>query len=173
MDRCAPAAVAGARGSAPTSAPSTAAASATVRPCGPTVSWLCETGTTPARLVRPTVGLMPTTPFALEGQTIEPSVSVPSATAHRLAETATAEPELEPHGLRSSTYGFRHWPPLADEPLDEWLDRKFAHSLRLALPRMTAPPSRSRAPPVPSRARPPPTRASEPAPGTLPPGVSP
>src|ERR671935_2951333 len=79
--------------------PRAAAASATVRPCGPTVSWVCEMGTTPARLVRPTVGLMPTTPHSDDGQTIEPSVSVPSAAATRLAETAAADPELEPHGL--------------------------------------------------------------------------
>ena len=35
------------------------------------------------------------------GETIEPSVSVPIATAQRLADTAAAEPELEPDGLRS------------------------------------------------------------------------
>src|SRR5438094_204778 len=57
-------------------APRTAAASATVRVCGPTVSWECEMGMTPARLTRPTVGLIPTTPFAVAGQTIEPSRDV-------------------------------------------------------------------------------------------------
>ncbi len=62
---------------------------------------------TPARLVRPSVGLMPTTPLAAAGQRIEPSVSVPSDAAHRLAATATAEPELEPQGERSSEYGLR------------------------------------------------------------------
>ena len=45
-------------------ADSTAAASATVRACGPTVSCVCEIGITPCRLVRPTVGLMPTTPLS-------------------------------------------------------------------------------------------------------------
>src|SRR5262244_2957830 len=79
--------------------PRAAAASAAVRPCGPTVSWVCEMGTTPARLVRPTVGLMPTTPFALPGQTMLPSVSVPSDTAAKFAEVAAPEPELEPQGL--------------------------------------------------------------------------
>src|SRR5438552_6946853 len=82
--------------------PRTAAASATVRVCGPTVSWTCEIGTTPARLVRPTVGLMATTPLALPGQTILPSVSVPNETAAKFDEAAAAEPELEPQGLRSS-----------------------------------------------------------------------
>ena len=39
------------------------------------------------------------------GQTIEPSVSVPSPAAQRLAEIAAPEPELEPQGLRSRKYG--------------------------------------------------------------------
>src|SRR5947207_15842711 len=80
--------------------PKAAAASATVRPCGPMVSWVCEIGTTPARLVRPTVGLMPTTPLALAGQTMLPSVSLPNDTVAKFAEAAAPEPELDPHGLR-------------------------------------------------------------------------
>src|SRR3954454_3680738 len=85
--------------------PRVAAASATVRPCGPTVSCVCEIGTTPARLVRPTVGLIPTTPLALAGQTTLPSVSVPSETAVKLADTAAPDPALEPQGLRAIPYG--------------------------------------------------------------------
>src|ERR1700704_3492876 len=80
---------------------SATAASATVRPCGPTVSCVCAIGTTPARLVSPTVGLMPPTPFALAGQTMLPSVSVPKDTAAKFADAAAPEPELEPQGLRS------------------------------------------------------------------------
>jgi hypothetical protein len=57
---------------------------------------------TPARLVRPSVGLMPTIAFTPDGHTIEPSVSVPIATATRFAATATADPELDPQGVRSS-----------------------------------------------------------------------
>src|SRR4051812_1648319 len=78
---------------------SAAAASATVRACGPTVSWMWEIGTTPARLVSPTVGLMATTPFALPGQTMLPSVSLPKETAAKFADAAAPEPELEPQGL--------------------------------------------------------------------------
>lgn len=59
-------------------------------------------GTTPARLVNPTVGLMPTSPVAVDGHTMEPSVSVPRAAAAKLADTAAPDPELEPQGLRSS-----------------------------------------------------------------------
>ncbi len=73
-------AVAGSRESSPASAPSRTAASATVRAIGPAVSWLCAIGTIPVRLTRPSVGLMPTTELLLEGETIDPSVSVPTAT---------------------------------------------------------------------------------------------
>src|SRR5215468_9027042 len=76
--------------------PSALAASATVRPWTPTVSCVCEMGTTPARLVRPTVGLMPTTPLAFAGQTMLPSVSVPKDTVAKLADAAAPEPELDP-----------------------------------------------------------------------------
>src|SRR6516225_725401 len=80
--------------------PKATAASATYRPCGPKVSCVWEMGTMPARLVRPTVGLMPTTPLAFAGQTMLPSVSVPNETAAKFDDTPAAEPELEPQGLR-------------------------------------------------------------------------
>src|SRR2546428_4194161 len=120
-----------------------AAASATVRACGPTVSCVLEFWTTLARLVRPTVSLIPTVPFAFAGQTIEPSVSVPRPAAQRLPDTEAAEPELEPHGLRSRTYGLFVCRPWPDHPLEEWKERKLAHSLRFVLARMIAPASRS------------------------------
>src|SRR5262245_65753307 len=83
----------------------TAAASATVRPCGPIVSCVCDSGTTPARLVRPTVGLIPTTPLTAAGHTMLPSVSVASAMAAKLAEVAAPEPEVDPQGLRLTPTG--------------------------------------------------------------------
>src|SRR5437660_11725491 len=116
-----------------------AAASGTVRACGPTVSCVCEIGMTPARLTTPTVGLMPTTPFAFAGQTMLPSVSVPMETVVRLPDAAAPDPELDPHGLRSMALGLLHWPPRPDQPLDEKNDRKLAHSLRFVFPRITAP----------------------------------
>ena len=78
------------------------AASRTVRHMGPALSCVWEMGMMPLRLTNPTVGLMPTVPLAEEGQTMEPSVSVPMEMAQRFAETPAPEPELEPHGLRSS-----------------------------------------------------------------------
>src|SRR5229473_7294846 len=142
---------------------SAAAASATVRPCGPTVSCVCEMGTTPARLVRPTVGLMPTTPFALAGQTILPSVSLPNDTAAKFEETAAPEPALEPQGLRSIPYGLWVCPPRPDQPLTEEKERKFAHSDKFVFPRITAPPARRLAATVESRGAGAPASANEPA----------
>ena len=65
---------------------------------GPAVSWLCEIGMMPLRLIRPTVGFTVTRPFWVAGLSSEPEVSVPIAAAQRPAATATAEPALEPPG---------------------------------------------------------------------------
>src|SRR6266481_3755667 len=121
--------------------PRAAAASATVLPCGPKVSCVCEIGTMPARLVSPTVGLIPTTPFALAGQTMLPSVSVPNDTAAKFAAAAAPDPELEPQGLRSMPYGLCVCPPRPDQPLMDSNERKFAHSDKFVFPRSTAPAS--------------------------------
>src|SRR5580698_6820421 len=132
-------------GSATARTASSAAASRTEVAMGPAMSWTGEIGTMPRRLTRPLVGLMPTTPQALAGARIDPSVSVAIASGARPAATPAAEPELEPDGLRASAYGLAVWPPRVDQPLEEWVDRKFAHSDRFALPMMTAPASRRRA----------------------------
>src|SRR3954468_9004848 len=137
------AAVAGSRGSTPVAAPRSTAASVTLRAIGPAVSWSALIGTTPARLQRPSVGLIPTSPLARDGQTIEPSVSVPTAATARSAAAATPDPELDPHGLRSRTYGMFVWPPIPLHPLDDTFERKFAHSLRLAFAMTRAPAARS------------------------------
>src|SRR4051794_6574220 len=97
----------------------------------------------PVRGTSPSVGLIPTIPHVDEGQMTEPSVSVPIATAARLAAIAAPEPDEDPHGLRSRMYGLCVCPPRPDQPLDDLLERKFAHSLRLVFPMMTAPPARS------------------------------
>jgi hypothetical protein len=72
------------------------APSSTVRVIVPTWSQLAENGTTPARLIRPKVGLKPTTPHRKQGLRTEAPVSVPSAPAANPAATAAAEPLLEP-----------------------------------------------------------------------------
>ena len=106
---------------------------------------------------------MPTSELTLDGDTIEPSVSVPTAAAARLAAAAAPEPELDPDGLRLSAYGFFVWPPRPLQPLDPCVERKFAHSLKLVLPRMTAPASRRRSTMNASRGGRAPANASEPA----------
>src|SRR5882672_1590807 len=98
----------------------------------------------PERDTRPRVGLIPTRPCTLLGHTIEPSVSVPTATTARSAAIAAPDPELEPQGFRLSAYGLRVCPPRPLQPLVECVERKFAHSLRFVLPSSTAPASRSR-----------------------------
>src|SRR5438445_13477881 len=97
----------------------------------------------PAPRIKPSVGLIPTNAEADDGPTTEPSVSVPTPTAARFAAIPTPVPELDPHALRSSTYGFLVSPPRPLHPLVECVDRKFAHSLRLVFPMITAPASRN------------------------------
>src|SRR5712692_10025411 len=106
---------------------------------------------------------MPTTPLWFAGHTMLPSASVPIETEQKLAEAAAPDPELDPHGLRSIAYGLLHWPPRPDQPLVEKKDRKFAHSLRVVLPRMTAPAVLRLAATAESWAAGEPTRPSDPA----------
>src|SRR5881394_4677637 len=92
-----------------------------------------------------------------------PSVSLPNETVVKLAEAAAPEPALEPHGLRSSEYGLLHCPPRPDQPLVDSNERKFAHSERFVLPRITAPPARRFAATVESCSAGLPTSAKDPA----------
>ena len=68
---------------------------------GPGVS-VEATGITPDVLINPSVGFRPTIPLTEAGEIIEPKVSVPIETVHKLEDTLTAEPELEPDGVISS-----------------------------------------------------------------------
>ena len=99
------------------------AASRTVRAIGPGVSWSAVIGITPWRLIRPTVGLMPTSMFWFAGLRIEPDVSVPTFAAQKLA--AVPMPELDPpvasagrpseagRGSRRGSYGLKPNPETA------------------------------------------------------------
>ena len=64
-------------------------------------------GIIPARLISPSVGLMPTSPFADDGQTTEPSVSVPTASGakigrHRRARSRTRAARIAVERIRIS-----------------------------------------------------------------------
>lgn len=67
------------------------------------MSSLGETGMTPSLLMRPTVGLIPTTELEPEGHKMETSVSVPSDTATIFAATDIADPLLDPQGSADKT----------------------------------------------------------------------
>lgn len=86
--------------SLPTMALSPCAASETVLPKQPTVSKCLLIGITPVLDVSPTVGLIPTTPLIEAGPMMEVSVSVPNDKGTIFADTATAEPELDPTSTR-------------------------------------------------------------------------
>ncbi len=118
------------RGVVPDSTAKSRATSSTQRPIGPGLSWLALIGTTWVAGTAPTVGFSPTTPLTDAGQTIDPSVSVPTASG--------VSPAARAQGLATS-------PPVADQPLVERAERMLAHWLRLVLAMTTAPAARSRA----------------------------
>ena len=66
-----------------------------------------DIGTTPDLLKEPVVGFKPTREFALEGESIEPEVSDPTATAAKFAAIDAPQAELEPPVPKSKRpYGF-------------------------------------------------------------------
>ena len=86
------------------------ATSVTVRPIGPPMSCVLDSGMIPVRLASPCVPRMPTRLLCEAGMRIDPQVSLPIPTAAKFAAMAAPVPPLEPPGLRSSAYGLRVWP---------------------------------------------------------------
>ena len=64
-----------------------------------TQSSVRQAGTRPAVEISPRLGFSPTMLLSIAGTRPLPAVSVPSASGTRPADTATAEPELEPPGI--------------------------------------------------------------------------
>ena len=58
----------------------------------------------------PRLGFSPTMPFIPAGMRPDPAVSVPSAKSTIPAATATADPELDPPGMRSARSTLRGTP---------------------------------------------------------------
>src|SRR6188474_853738 len=93
----------------------------------------------PYRDTRPYVGFMPTTPHSAAGCRTDPPVSVPSAMGANPVATATADPPLEPPGIRDVSHGLRVGPKAecsVEEPI--------ANSSQFVLPMTTAPAACSR-----------------------------
>ena len=95
----------GSASSKPAIAVSTRNASATVSAWIEMQSSAGTAGTTPRVLTRPRVGFRPTVFVHAAGTRPEPAVSVPSANGTRPRATATAEPELDPPGIRPGASG--------------------------------------------------------------------
>src|SRR4051812_20698012 len=126
--------------------PRRSAHSRTVLVMMPIWSTLDPNATRPLRLMRPYVGLSPTTPQSAAGWRTEPPVSEPRAAGTMRAATATAEPPDEPPGTRVGSHGLRAGPNAecsVDEPI--------ANSSRFVLPTTLHPPARSRATAVASK----------------------
>ncbi len=85
-------------------------ASSTVSAKTETQSRVRQAGTRPAVDTSPRLGFRPTMLLSMAGTRPEPAVSVPSAMGTRPAATATAEPELEPPGMRSGARALRGTP---------------------------------------------------------------
>src|SRR5436853_3687882 len=82
---------------------------------------------------------MPTIPQSAAGCRIDPPVSEPSASGVSAAATATAEPPLDPPGIRSRSQGLRLG-PYAEFSVDD----PIANSSQVVLPITTAPAASSR-----------------------------
>ena len=133
-------------------------------PSGPAVSWLCAMGMMPSWATSPSVGFSPTMPLLPAGRRSSRRFPCRSPAAHRFAGGAyrrspswsRTDPSSRhvgiageaPRALQPFKIQVRVNNGLRDEP------RKFAHSERFALPRMTAPAARSRATSVASRGHP-------------------
>src|SRR5919106_5608240 len=90
--------------------------------------------TQPAMGTIPHVGFSPTTPQHDAGMRMEPPASVPMAAGARPAESAAAEPPLEPPATRSGSHGFLIGPVAVTAEVVP-----IPHSCRFAYATTTAP----------------------------------
>src|SRR5258708_30890041 len=92
------------------------AQSSTARQRGPILSMLQESAMAPVRGTSPKLGRRPVTPQRVEGEEIDPSVSVPMANPTQAAAVAEAEPAEEPLEPCSGVQGLRVMPPNQRSP---------------------------------------------------------
>src|SRR5687767_10590394 len=106
----------------------TMAQSSADRHIGPTLSSVQPAAMTPCRLTRPNVGRRPTIPHRIEGERMEPPVSVPSANETSPAAGAAADPAEDPLDPSAGFHGLLvrpryHWSPNASSPVDSFATR--------------------------------------------------
>src|SRR6185503_2924771 len=107
---------------------------------GPILSMVQLKPIAPKRLTRPYVGRSPVTPHLEDGETIEPSVSVPIEKPTRPAAVAAAGPAdepLEPVCASSICQGFlvtpaNHRAPCASAPIDSFATSTAPASVNLS-----------------------------------------
>ena len=97
-------------------ASNTKAQSMAFRQIGPNLSMLQLRAIAPCLLTRPKVGLKPVAPQTVEGETIEPHVSLPIAKGTRPATVAEADPAEEPLLPSYKFQGFLVLPPYQTSP---------------------------------------------------------
>src|SRR5271154_6974801 len=101
------------------------AQSSTARQIGPILSIVQLSAMAPVRGTKPKVGRSPVVPQRVEGDEIEPSVSVPSAKPTHPAATALALPAEDPLEPCRLFHGFRvrapnHRSPCASAPIESF-----------------------------------------------------
>ena len=88
-----------------------------LRQSGPSLSMLQESAIAPARLTRPNVGRSPVSPQRVEGDTMEPRVSLPIPKEMQPAAVAEAGPAEEPLEPCFRFHGFFVTPPYHISPI--------------------------------------------------------
>src|SRR3954468_11017805 len=97
-------------------ASSTSAQSSTLRQIGPSLSIVQDKAIAPVRGTRPKVGRSPVVPQTVDGEEMEPSVSLPIAKPTRPAAVADAGPAEDPLDPFSTFHGFRVRAPYQMSP---------------------------------------------------------
>src|SRR6187397_875550 len=87
------------------------AQSSALRQIGPALSKLQQSTMAPERLIEPNVGRKPVAPHLVDGETIEPNVSVPIVNGNKPATTDAADPADEPLDPCFKFHGFFVSPP--------------------------------------------------------------